>query len=48
MVIGSMVGFLLLKDYIFELVKIVVVIGVFYVGGGVNFVIVMVKFELLS
>ncbi|MFS0902761.1 DUF819 domain-containing protein [Priestia aryabhattai] len=44
-VIGSTVGFLLLKDYIPELAKIAAAIGASYVGGGVNFATVTAKFE---
>ncbi|MBU3573000.1 DUF819 family protein [Priestia aryabhattai] len=44
-VIGSIAGFLLLKDYIPELAKIAAAIGASYVGGGVNFATVAAKFE---
>lgn len=44
-ILGSSVGFFLLKDYIPELAKIAGAVGASYIGGGVNFAAVTAYFE---
>lgn len=44
-VIGSSIGFFLLKDHIPELAKLSAAIAASYVGGGVNFAAVTARFE---
>ncbi|MCY8230933.1 DUF819 domain-containing protein [Priestia endophytica] len=44
-VIGSSIGFFLLKDHIPELAKLSAAIAASYVGGGVNFAAVVARFE---
>ncbi|WP_195694535.1 DUF819 domain-containing protein [Priestia megaterium] len=44
-IVGTTLGYMLLRDYIPELDKIAAAIGASYVGGGVNFASVTAKFQ---